>query len=276
MRLLPLVLPALALLAAACDSENVSWAFVSNPGGSFGEQGGGIIVVKKNAAPSNDDPQRWIGVMGTDRRGPVQALLLTQGDVALLVYEDRVDVHCPRLPGGVFRSSPRPDEFVRPADGGMAFALRVVETQQLHPQAFGPGRLIGAAFGSLLVLEHGSGLVVFGDDPEPRILPEHRLQVVGAEFRAIAPDQTVRFLRAPAPPPVGERLQTNTQRGSVTIRGPGGTRLAEVPQERVQVGDGSDGLLFRASFPDGLGRGHPDPFALLGPRNNRHLLRLDG
>ena len=276
MRLLRLpLLAGLALLACGCDSENVSWAFVSNPGGSFGSQSGGIIViVKGTAAPSADDPQRWIGIDGADRRGPVQVRMLTQGDFVLLKYADRIDLLDPRLPNGSFSASGTKIE--QPITGPMAFALDVPDTQVLHPQAYGPGRLVGAAFGSLLVLEHLVGLVVFGDEVQPRVLPAHKLQVTATEFRALAPDQTVQWLRAPAWPPVAERLQRNAQRGSLTIRGPFRERLAEVPESAVRISEGGDGLLFRADFPEGIGRSHPDPFVLLGPRNNRYVLRIDG
>ena len=277
MRLARAFLACIALVASGCDADdddNVSWWFVSNPGGSFNTGGGLIVVIKWTATPSATDPQRWIAVQGADRRGSVHVRMLTQGDSVLLEYDDRIDLLDPRLPEGRYSASGTP--LVEPISGPMAFALDVADTSVVHPEAYGAGRLVGAAFGSLLVLEHVLGLVVFGDEPQPRVLPRHRLQVTATEFRAIGPDQVVRSLRAPASTPVSERLQHDDRRGSVTIRGPFGERLAEVPQGSVQVSDGADGLLFRAEFPQGLGRGNRDPFVLMGPRNNRYVLRIDG
>jgi hypothetical protein len=264
----------LAALLGGCTSDKVSWEFVSSPDGSFPEAGGGLIVVVRRTSLAADDPRRWIQVDGEDRRGPVRVRLLTEGDTVLLEYPDRIEVREPRLPDGEWLA--RPDEVDVVDAGPIAFTVALPAAVALHPAAQGPGRLVAAAFGSLLVLEHRDGLVVFGDEPDPRILASHQLHVAAAGFLAVAPDRTARLLRAPDPTPSEDRLQRDAGRGSVTIRGPFGERLAELREEAVHLSDGADGLLFRAEFPTGLGRRDPGPFVLLGPRNNRYVLRVDG
>jgi hypothetical protein len=110
--------PLLLLLLCACDSENVSWAFVSNPGGSFGTTGGAVIVISFSSSSSSSSPLGsngdWLRVDGFDQRGALSVFLPYVGDFAVLQRAGSVELRSPALSFDD-GDGPRPGRFE--ADG---------------------------------------------------------------------------------------------------------------------------------------------------------------
>src|SRR5262245_54173648 len=87
----------LVALLASCDAENVQWAFVSNPGGSFGTTGGAIIVIRFTSSSSATLGGDFLRTDGFDERGPVSVLLPFRGDFAVLDRGSSVEVRSTAL-----------------------------------------------------------------------------------------------------------------------------------------------------------------------------------
>src|SRR5262245_14565464 len=87
----------LVALLASCDAENVQWAFVSNPGGSFGTPGGAVIVIRWTSSSSLGLEGDFVRVEGFDSRGAVSVLLPHVGDFAVLAHGNSVELRSPAL-----------------------------------------------------------------------------------------------------------------------------------------------------------------------------------
>jgi hypothetical protein len=268
---------AVAVLAwlGACDSDKVSWAFVSNPGGTSG-QGGGIIIIINNGGGSGRLSLEGdvLQVPGRDDRGPVTTLLPHGGDVAVLARPDGLELRSPALPQGRIGL---PGARAAVCTGAAALRMQLPASERVHPAAAGPGVLHVAARGTLLVLESAAGLVVFGERPEPEVLPPKVLLTAtadGARLAVLLGDGTLRELVPPPAPAPAERLQAVPARHSLRILGPSREVLAELPASCVQLQHGRHGLFLSAELPQGL-PGAPGPFTLLMARDNRFLLRVD-
>lgn len=269
-RALRALLPLALLAFAGCDDENVSWVFVSNPGGP---NGGAVIVIRYTSLQSASETTQAVRLSGTDSRGAVTLSLLTQSDTAVLERTGEVELRTPllgsarRLPGAIAQW---------PATGPTALRLDVTDASVLDGQALGRGRLHVSAAGNLLVLEHQAGLNVYaaGSAPE-RLPPVYSLEPTPTELRIAQPNGGYRTLTAPPAPRPEQRLATNTGRGSVRLLGPGGEGLAELPQDRVTLHGGSGGLFLSAAFPSGLGGDDRTPMTLYMAEHNRYLARVE-
>jgi hypothetical protein len=146
----------------------------------------------------------------------------------------------------------------------------------VHPGGVGPGVLHVAANGTLLILESGAGLVLFGEEDEPEILGLSATLTTtpsGDEYALLLPYGTVRFLVPPPLPQFGQRVVFGAEHDSVRILGPIGEPLAEIPRESVSLEMGAGGVFLTASLPQGL-PGDPVPRTLLMAADNRYLLRV--
>jgi len=281
--LLPLVLP-----LASCDSENVSWAFVSNPGGSFSTTGGAVIVIRFSSSSSTSSPVGsngdWLRVDGFDQRGALSVFLPHVGDFAVLSRSGSVELRSPALsfdagdgvrPGRVEADGATLDLMA--AGGPAALRLLLPDTSIVHPGGVGPGVLHVAANGTLLILESGAGLVLFGEDSEPEIVGLSATLTTtpsGNAYALLQPNGVLRFLVPPPLPQLEQRVVFVPERDSVRILGPIGEVLAEIPQASVTLHNGAAGLFLTASLPDGL-PGDPGPMQLSMTADNRYLLRVD-
>jgi hypothetical protein len=277
---------ALALLPmlAGCDVENVQWAFVSNPGGSFGTTGGAVIVIRFTSSSSVTLTGDFLRVEGFDDRGPVAVLLPYRGDVAVLERSGAIELRSPSLsfddgdgvrPGRVEVTGASLQ--VPPAGGPAALRVFVPDTSVIHPAGVGPGTLHLARAGTLMILESGAGLVVFGEQGSPELVGTSATLTTtpaGNAFALLLPNQTVRILVAPPLPLPEQRLVYVAAHDSVRILGPLAETLAELPADTVTVQNGVGGVFLQAALPQGL-PGDPVPMMLSMAADNRYLLRVD-
>jgi hypothetical protein len=277
-------LPPLLLLLAACEADNVQWAFVSNPGGSFGTTGGAVIVIRITSTSSASTAGDFVRVDGVDDRGTVGVLLPLRGDFGVLQRGDAVELRSPALSFDD-GTRVRPGRFeaanasvqVPPAGGPAALRVQLPDSSLLHPAGFGPGTLHVARAGTLLILESGAGIVVFGEKDEPEVIGTSATLTTnpaGTTFGLLRPDNTVRLLFAPPLPLPEQRLLPVPQHDAVRILGPIAEPLAELPARAVTVQNGAGGLFLSAELPEGL-PGDPGAFRLLMAAHNRYLLRVD-
>ena len=264
---------ALFVLAAGCSSDKVSWEFVSNTSSASSTGGGAVIVITRGSASPATLPTRSLQFEGEQRERSVRVRLSTSSDAVVIERPNAVEVRCPSLPDG----------FVLIADGRLIEAQRgaslwevgIDEAGTLHPSAIGPGRLLVAARGNVLVLEHLGGLVVYGDRPDPFALPGWSVDASGNYLQVSALGQPTKVLFGSAPPALEQRVTWNSSRGSIRILGPAEELLAEVPDQGVQLANGVGGVFLRGEFAAGLG-GATRPFTLVAATDNRYLLRVDG
>jgi len=278
-----LVLSLLPMLAA-CNAENVQWAFVSNPGGSFGTTGGAVIVIRFTSSSSVVVAGDFLRVEGFDARGAVSVLLPYDGDFAVLLHGTAVEVRSPALSfadGG----STRPGRFEAtgaylqiPAAGGPeSLRVQMPDTSIVHPGGVGPGTLHIARAGTLMVLESGAGLVVFGEHETPEVVGTSATLTttpMGNDFALLRPDNTMRVLVAPPLPLPEQRIVHVSAHDSVRILGPLSEVLAELPANEVELQNGVGGVFLQASLPQGL-PGDPVPMNLVMASYNRYLLRVN-
>ena len=275
---------ALLWLLAACDAENVQWAFISNPGGSFGTTGGAVIVIRWTSSSSATLAGDFLRTDGFDDRGAVAVLLPYRGDFGVLQRADGVEVRSPAL---AFDDGDgmRPGRFeasgatllIPPAGGAAALRVQLPNASIVHPSALGPGTLHIARAGTLMVLESLTGLVVFGEHEEPEVVGTSATLTttpMGNEFALLLPNQTLRLLFAPPLPLPEQRLVYVSAHDSVQILGPLSEPLAELPASSVTVQNGLGGVFLEATLPQGL-PDDPGPIELLMAANNRYLLRVD-
>lgn len=271
-------------LFAACDAENVQWAFVSNPGGSFGTTGGAVIVIRFTSSSNVALEGDFLRVDGFDDRGPVTVLLPYHGDFGVLEHGNAVQVRSPALSFDD-GSGMRPGRFeatgafvqVPPAGGAASLRVQMPDSSVVHPGGVGPGTLHVARAGTLMILESAAGLVVFGEQESPEVVGTSATLTttpMGNEFALLLPNQTVRLLVAPPLPLFEQRLVHVPEHDSVRILGPLAETLAELPAHAVTVQNGVGGVFLQAELPQGL-PGDPGPMNLLMAAHNRYLLRVD-
>ncbi|HEX5053857.1 MAG TPA: hypothetical protein VFZ65_18915, partial [Planctomycetota bacterium] len=272
----------LTALLVGCNAENVQWAFVSNPGGSFGTTGGAVVVIRISSSSSAGVEGRFLRVAGDDERGPVEVLLPYQGDFAVLSRAGSVEVRSPSLSydNGGNRTPGRVEvqgaTLQTGAPGGpAALDLRLPNAAVVHPGGVGPGVLHIASNGTLMVLESGAGLVVFGEEPEPELIGLSATLTTtpfGDQYALLGPNGVLRVLVPPPAPRPEARVVFVSEHDSVRILGPTGEALAEIPRQNVQLQNGAAGVFLTASLPDGL-PGDRVPMSLLMAADNRYLLR---
>lgn len=272
------------LTFAACHVDNVQWAFVSNPGGSFGPTGGAVIVIRFTSSSGVALAGDFLRVDGADDRGAVTVLLPFDGDFAVLERTGSVEVRSPALSfedAGIVRPGrvELTNAFVQvpPAGGPAALRVQIPDASLVHPAGVGPGTLHIARAGTLMILESGSGLVVFGEHESPELVGTSATLTTtasGSDFALLRFDQTVRTLIAPPLPLPEQRLVHVAAHDSVRILGPLGETLAELPANSVTVQNGVGGVFLNASLPNGL-PGDPGPMVLSMAADNRYLLRVN-
>lgn len=275
---------ALLPMLAACDAENVQWAFVSNPGGSFGTTGGAVIVIRFTSSSNVTLAGDFLRVEGFDDRGPVTVLLPYHGDFAVLERSNAVEVRSPALwfDDG---SGMRPGRFeatsallqVPLAGGPASLRVQLPDASVVHPAGVGPGTLHVANAGTLMILESGSGLVVFGEQGSPEVVGTSATLTTtpfGTEFALLQSNQTLRLLVAPPLPLPEQRLVYVSEHDSVRILGPLAETLAELPAASVTVQNGVGGVFLEAELPQGLPN-DPGPMSLVMAAYNRYLLRVN-
>lgn len=271
-------------LLAACDAENVQWAFVSNPGGSFGTTGGAVIVIRWTSSSAVGLEGDFLRVEGVDERGPVSVLLPHRGDFGVLLHGTAVAVRSPALSfihngvrkAGRFEATSASLQ-IPPAGGPASLRVQMPDTSVVHPGGVGPGTLHIARSGTLMVLESGAGLVVFGERQAPEVVGTSATlttTLAGNDFALLLPDLRVRVLVAPPLPQPEQRIVYVSAHDSVRILGPLGEVLAELPDDSVSLQHGSGGVFLQASLPQGL-PSDPEPMNLLMATHNRYLLRVN-
>lgn len=187
------------VLLVACDSENVSWIFISNPGGTISgvPQGGTIIVVKGSGSSSSlTYAGESVVVSGEDEAGPVRVHLPAGAEVAVLEHREGLSVISPALPGGrIDLSGGRLEPSAHPA-----VALRVLmpDASQAAPTLSGPGVLHIAADGTLLVAEAGGAVVAYRPDVQPATFAG-RLALRGDQLTVVGPGRRSVALEAAEP-----------------------------------------------------------------------------
>lgn len=268
------LLLAFAGLLAGCDSENVSWVFVSNPGGSFpGPSGGAVIIIRVSSSSADAAAnQSFVRVTGDDD-GPVTVNLAVGAELAILERARSLEIRTPvlaadsvDLPGAIANFAP---------SAGLAVEIRVLDAAKVDPAAAnGPGRILCAAQGTLVALEHAGGVIAFGGE-SPTYLPagttvEDR---DGALFARLPDDRLQRLAVVPAPA-TAQRVRRPAA-GQLELIGPRDTVIAALPESQCVLHDGADGLFLTASFPDGIGD-DPTPSALTSAAGNRYLLQVLG
>ncbi|HEU4418575.1 MAG TPA: hypothetical protein VFT55_06525 [Planctomycetota bacterium] len=274
----------LVALLSSCDAENVQWAFVSNPGGSFGTTGGAVIVIRITSSSALGLEGDFLRVEGFDSRGPVSVLLLYAGDFGVLVHGNSVELRSPALSfddGSAIRPG-RVDVSggvlqVPPPGGPAALRVQLPDSSVIHPGGVGPGTLHIARAGTLLILESAAGLVVFGEQAIPEVVGTSATLITtpaGNRYALRLSATQVRLLNVPPLPLPGQRLVYVAQRDSMRILGPLGEVLAELPAASVTLQGGTGGMFLSAALPEGL-PGDPTPMNLLMAADNRYLLRID-
>jgi hypothetical protein len=262
----------IASVLAACDSENVSWIFVSNPGGGSGGTGGGAVIVIRTGSSTSavTSSARWIQVPGLDDRGALTVHLAVGGEHALLERARELEVRSPLLPEARATLAGALAEF--PQAGPTALRIRALEVDAIDDRASGPGTLHFAAAGSLLLVEHAAGVLAFGEVP-PRYFPAGSavLEIGDGLFVRTPDSRTERVLARPAPG-AEDRLRRPAA-GRIELLGLGREVIARLPEERVVLHGGAMGLFLTATFPDGLDS--RTPTSLTGAEGNRYLLRVD-
>jgi hypothetical protein len=272
-------------LLPGCDPENVQWAFVSNPGGSFGATGGAVIVIRITGSSTLGLEDDFLRVAGVDGRGAVSVLLPHRGDFGVLVRDGAVEVRSPSLSfeegtrtrPGRFEAPGALVEFLPPGDPGI-LRVRLPDSSVVHPGGVGPGALHIARAGTLMILESGAGLVVFGEKQAPEVVGTSATLTTmpgGDRYALRLPDNRLRLLIVPPLPLAEQRLIHVAARDSLRILGPMAEVLAELPASVVILENGAGGVFLRASLPEGLPR-DPRPMSLLMAAYNRYLLRIDG
>jgi hypothetical protein len=128
-----------------------------------------------------------------------------------------------------------------------------------------------------MILESGSGLVVFGEHESPEVVGTSATlttTLMGNTFALLLPNQTQRILIAPPLPLPEQRLAYVPEHDSLRILGPVAEALAELPDEVVILQGGAGGLFLQAALPEGL-PGDPVPMTLTMAAHNRYLLRVN-
>lgn len=269
---------------SACDSDNVQWAFISNPSGSLGVAGGAVLVVRTTSNSRLDLEGAFLRVDGHDDRGEVSVLLPHEGDFGILQRRGEVEIRSPALSLQVGGSA-RPGRIVAPgatldlpaAGGPAAVLVRLPDAASVHPGGVGRGTLHIASAGTLLILDSLAGLVVFGEREEPEVIGTSAsltTTTAGNAYALRLLDGRVRLLHAPPAPLPQQRIQRVESRGSVRLLGPTGEVLAELPGGVVELQNGVGGIFLRAHLPQGL-PGDPHAMSLWMTTNNRYLLRVE-
>ncbi|HEX6812601.1 MAG TPA: hypothetical protein VF384_13325 [Planctomycetota bacterium] len=275
---------AFLLALPCCDAENVQWAFVSNPGGSFGTTGGAVIVIRITGSSTLGLDGDFLRVDGVDVRGPVSVLLPHAGDFGVLVHGNAVEVRSPALsfddgtgirPGRVEMTNAM---LQFPPPGGPAsLRVQMPDTSVVHPGGVGPGTLHIANAGTLMILESASGLVVFGEHETPEVVGTSATLTTTPAGNAYALRLSATQVRLLVPPPLPlpeQRVVFVPERNSVRILGPISEALAELPSSAVNLQGGVGGVFLQAALPQGL-PGDPTPMNLLMAAYNRYLLRIE-
>jgi hypothetical protein len=232
-----------------------------------------VIIVNKTASAGLGGGGRSLVERGRDDRGAVTVHLAIGADLVGLDYGDVIDLRSPSLPVGRLELTGATLDVRK--SGPAVWELSISDGAAVHPIAFGRARLLAAARGNVLVLEHSAGLVVFGTAAEPEVLgTDHCLDESGEALRLVLPDGSIRWLRGSPPPAVEDRVAFDPSRGSIRVFGPRRELLAELPRVSVTLDGGANGLFLHASFPRGLGTVRR-PFHLLMPTDNRYMLRLE-
>lgn len=263
-----MALVAAALALAACDSDNVSWKFVSNPSGTLpAPQGGTVVVIQRASARSTPPNPRSLRFDGERDGREVHLRLSTSADAVAIESDAGVELRCPTLPEGALEV--RGGTLAEPTEGAVLWEIAVHECAALHPSALGPGRLSVAARGNVVVLEHAAGLVVFGADPEPRVWPAGwAVDASSPSLQLVGPEGT-HPLAGSAAPALAQRV---THGGaSVGILGASGEQVVTLPAAAVRFAGDDPGVFLRAD----LAASDP-PCTLLAATDNRYLLRIDG
>jgi hypothetical protein len=264
----PVACLALLLLAACGDSENISWFFVSNPGGNWNTGGGGaVIVVKKTSSllASTDLSGRRLTWTGTDEQGTLHVHLPTSADAAVLEGMSLIEVRSSML---TLPARVRGGSVLWPETGPVACTVAVPDSAAIDAGARGRGTLSVARGGNLVALEHEDGLIVWNGGPVQRhprgvrLVPlgQDRLQLLdqGGRYTAL----TIAPLRA-----FWDRYQNDDRRRSLRIYGPRGEWIAEIPSAAATFHGGEAGLGFSA---------HLDGQLLLNQAwENAYLVRIE-
>lgn len=272
------------LVLPACDAENVQWAFVSNPGGSFGPTGGAVLVIRVSSSSGLALAGEFLRVEGVDERGPVSVLLPHQGDFGVLVRDGEVEVRSPALsfdeaggtrPGRI--QVPGGMVHVPPAGGPASLLVQLPDCSVVHPGGVGPGTLYVARSGTLMILQSGAGLVVFGEREQPEVVglsASLTTTPAGNRYALLLPGNQLRLLDTPPLPTPEQRVVPVSAHDSLRILGPRSEVLAELPASAVSLQNSTPGVFLQASLPQGL-PGDPQPMSLLMATANRYLLRIN-
>jgi hypothetical protein len=215
----------------------------------------------------------------------VSVLLPVAGDFGVLQRSNSVEVRSPALSfedgghrrPGRFAADDASVEFP-PAGGPAALRVRLSDTSVVHPGGVGRGTLHIARAGTLMILESGAGLVVFGEQSTPEVVGTSATLTTtpaGNGFALRRADNSLRVLNVPPLPRPEQRLVHVERHDSLRILGPVAEALAEVPADAVTLRNGEGGVFLQAALPDGL-PGDPGPMNLLMAADNRYLLRIDG
>ncbi len=259
----------------ACDSENVQWAFISNPSGGAKHPGGGAIVVIRKTSPALvTESGGSLRQTGTGERGSMTVHVAIHADMVALEHEDAIELRCPVLPdGGVLLPGAQMQVLTA---GPVNWVFTVPDSGVIDSAAVGRGRLLAAATSNVLALQHGTGLILFGsrDDGPEQLGLDYQLEESGAHLRLLLPGQPPRDLVGAPRPAVEDRLAFDDQRDSVRIFGPYGDPIAELPRAAVSLPGGAHGVFLRGTLPDGL-PSLPRPFAVVMATDNRYLLRIE-
>ncbi|MBK8974982.1 MAG: hypothetical protein IPM29_03580 [Planctomycetes bacterium] len=204
---------------------------------------------------------------------PVEVLLPTGADVALLRGPAGIELRCPLLgePGIVAL----PDrQVVCHGDGSAAVEVPLGDVAPIDPSAAGPGRLVVAAAGTLLLVEHPGGVTAFEAGGRTRSPAGSRLRFDADAVRIVEPSGRLRTPLPAATADPSQRLR-RVGPGRIELLGPRGDVLARLPESALTLHGGAGGLFLTARFPQGLPGAGREPFGLTAVDGNRYLLRVD-
>jgi hypothetical protein len=274
-----LLLTSLLVAAGCSSSDNVSWWFVSdNASGSGSGGSGGVITVRggdgNRPLRIAGDGNRLISASGMNsEERNFTAHLAVRSDVAVLETGQVVELRTPALPSTVTVQEGR----VAIQSGPILFRIDVPAGQEPLPGLAGPGSFHVFSDGNLVLFENYARIFVFqeGDQPERFDPATTRWSVAGNSLR-LDSDSGTRLIPPPAPAPPEKRVSYVSARRAMRLFGPRGGVTAELPEDRVEVSNGADGLLLSGKFPGGLPGVRRVPFAVFLPLQNRHLLLVEG
>lgn len=250
----PHLLLAFVLLASCSDSANVSWFFVSDPGGNWTTSSGGAVIVVRwtqSLVAAVDPGLRRLTLTGADERGALAVHVPTSADAAVLEGQGDLELRSAVLPRGSARV--RGGALAWADSGPFACAITVPDAAAVDEQARGRGTLHLVRGGNLVALEHEGGLVVWNGEGVQRFGEGHRVVALGDDRVQII-DRDSRYSPLTIAPlrAFWDRFRNDDRRRSLRIYGPRGEWIAEIPAESARFHAGEGGLGFSAALPGGL------------------------